>query len=91
MRNMVIEKAASSPMDKNIGYLVMSKNLHRASKEISVLVFLTKLEKNSYHPVKEIGSFIFQNYEQARQFIDYLPNMTAIDLMALQSGPAVLI
>lgn len=43
------------------------------------------LKGKAYFPVKEIGSFSFIQFDRAREFIDRLRDMTAIDMLLLQS------
>ncbi|WP_243300439.1 hypothetical protein [Bacillus litorisediminis] len=74
-----------SPIHQEMGILIMSQNLNRMSNDIVIRLYRLQKEKNkkSYEIIYELQAFSFSLYNQAKSFLDYLPNMSAIEMLLM--------
>jgi hypothetical protein len=79
-----IETCAVSPIAPEVGIVVASK---RDEHYFVVTLLNMKQEETMKYSVEgEVATFNFTSEEQQREFIDYLPDMSAIDLILLLSS-----
>lgn len=72
-----------SPKYSSIGILFMKEK--DESESIVIRIYRTEEIEGEYQASNEIGSYSFVELSHALEFIEHLPQMSAIDLMLLQN------
>lgn len=87
LKEMNLEGIMVNSNDKRKGIVVLSKDVHQFSRNNTVRIYRMHHDNlsNQYFVVNELEAFTFGNYKQAKQFIQYLPKMTAIEMLLLQN------
>ncbi|MFC0523892.1 hypothetical protein ACFFGV_10015 [Pontibacillus salicampi] len=77
-----VEGTCISSMDKSLGVVILSAN-EPITNDTIVSVFSLDYDslQDVYNVDKELEHFRFFDYANAKQFINHLPHMSAIDLM----------
>lgn len=89
--NLEFVRTIPSSNDEELALLVMAEDKrNEKGDELRVLRFfrIRKVE-TEFEIVNEVESFVFANHDNALEFLDFLPKMSAIDLLTRLSGEPV--
>src|SRR5690625_8028440 len=77
-----IEQTLFSPTADDLGVIIVSgkeKNTHI----LRIIQLLYSFPEQRFIPVQELASFDFQTYEQLKDFLENLPNLSGIDMLSI--------
>lgn len=83
---MEIQATVVSPDKPDLGILILSKGLNQFSREIVIRIYRLKKDKTNeecYSIYFELQAFMFTTYKQAKEFLDKLPNMSALEMLLM--------
>jgi hypothetical protein len=87
LEGMIMEVMTVSPSDPTKGILVMSQGLKNIFDPVVFRIYLLEWlqESDGFNVEKELAAFEFDTSKKAYEFLSHLPEMSAIDLLLLQS------
>ncbi|MEI3613599.1 hypothetical protein [Pseudogracilibacillus sp. SO30301A] len=80
MENMKLETVIFSPVSTEIGVAALSES----SQSIHILrlyKLIFEEYENTYKPVQELEAFSFQHYDELTDFLEKLPEMSALEML----------
>lgn len=77
-----------SPAQKHIGILITGEDYLKEAINPIIRVYLMGLELEEWYIQDELQAFAFYGFKSAKNFVDDLPNMSALDLLLLMNGHA---
>jgi len=88
--NMIILSTVVSPTKQGIGILIMGENMepkqHSSGLPVIRLYLLNK-RNFKYHIEMELEAFAFHDLKSGYEFLDNLPNMSALELILMMNNP----
>jgi hypothetical protein len=78
-----IKNLIVSPLDNRIAVAALSGNLK--NKHLLRLYQLIRGEDQQYYPTHEIGAFTFHSTKELKDFLNRLPEMSAIEILMLMN------
>lgn len=81
-RDNVIELVLFSPNSDNVG-IVLTSIKNENEHILRIIQLLYSVQDNSYDPIQELASFSFKTYDELKDFIEELPNVSGIDMLLL--------
>jgi hypothetical protein len=84
---MEIESIIISPVFNNVGIVVLAGDDPDSNSRLVRIYSIAKQEnETTYRPVHELQAFLFPEKPFAKEFIERLPQMSAIELMFAMNG-----
>jgi len=81
LKKMNVETVMTSPVNSEIGVAILSSESTNQNKIVGVYSLKLQHDIQKYKIDNELQTFSFSDHEFARQFIDRLPEMSAIEMM----------
>lgn len=87
LENMEIEAVIISPIYRNVGIVILAKDDNETNSRLVRIYSIVKQDdETTYRPVQELQAFLFPEKPFAKEFIERLPQMSAIELMFAMNG-----
>jgi len=81
LEEMNIESVMTSPINSEVGVAILSSGSPNQNKIVKVYSLRLQHDIQKYKIDNELQAFSFSDHEFAQQFIEHLPEMSAIELM----------
>ncbi|KGX91854.1 hypothetical protein [Pontibacillus marinus] len=81
LEEMNVETVMTSPINSEIGVAILSSESTDQNKIVKVYSLRLQHDVQKYKIDNELQAFSFSDHDFARQFIERLPEMSAIELM----------
>ena len=88
--NMKILSTVLSPTKEEIGILIMGENMEpkQYTSRLSVIrLYLLSKRNFKYYIEMELEAFAFHDLDSAYEFLNNLPNMSALELIIMMNSP----
>ncbi|RLL43919.1 hypothetical protein D8M04_13525 [Oceanobacillus piezotolerans] len=73
-----------SPSNTTLGVLILGENYHEVSRNVILRVYrLNKETDGKFYSQAELQVFSFSSFNEAEQFLSYLPEMSALELILM--------
>lgn len=87
LENMEIESVIISPVYQNVGIVILAGDDQETNGRLVRIYSMVKQDdETTYSLVQELQAFLFPERPFAKEFIERLPQMSAIELMFAMNG-----